>query len=911
MASPGTPGVPPSARRYRGEGWIRLALYALPQAFRAAYGEEMIEFIRAELGRARGRRGAARVGCHAVVDLLRVAVRLRLRSVVAVSRGWRPDAEALVQDLRLALRRMAKDRVFATTAIVTLALCIAGNTATFTVVRSVLLRPLDVAAAERLVYIYDSYPGMGVERTPGGPVPFYYDLREQTDVFTELALYRSFDRNVGGGSAPSRERVMRVTPSFFHLLDRDAALGRVFTDDEGELGNTQRIILSHGLWQQRFGGDPDVIGRDLELDGQRHEIVGIMPAGFAFLEPDVRLWTPLAFNERQRAPVERHRNRWELVARLKDGATIAQAQEQIDAVNARAIAAHAEPDALRTALENAGFQTFVVPLQEDLVRTVRAVLYLLEGGALFVLLIGAVNIANLVLVRTSVQRRELATRHILGASRWRLARQLVTETTLLAVAGGVLGLVAGRWGLELMATVGLDWLPRGHEIRMDTTVVVAMLGITGLIGVAVGSLPVGAVTRQRLAIAIQSGGRTGTASRGARRARQALVTAQVSIACVLLAGAGLLLASFQRILAVDPGFSSDGIISGSVSLSSTSYRDADARRSFVARSLAAIRALPGVTAAGLTSAIPFGSNHSSQVILAADRPMAADESLISPSRIEASGGYFAALGIPLLKGRLFDERDTAEAPPVVVIDQRLARHFWGEEEPIGRALHFSKNPDQRITVVGVVGTIRDRGLVDADDRPGAYYFPLAQRPYTFRGLLSYAIRTAGDPRQLLPAVRRALAEIDPELPLFDVMTLDERVDSSLAPRRTPMVLAVAFGGVALLLAAIGIYGILAYQVTQRRREIGVRMALGSSGRRIFLLILNQGLAVVGLGLAAGLAGIVALRRLLAAQLYGVESLDPQVLAAALGVLGLVALAACLTPARRASRIDPIVTLRDR
>jgi len=818
--------------------------------------------------------------------------------------------ETLTHDLRFALRLVWKDRGFSATVILTLALCIAANSAVFTVVRSVLLRPLPVADPGRIVNILDSYPNAGVERA-GGAVPFYYDLKAQADAFEELAMFQGQGLTVGGGTTPERLQGLAVTPSFFRLLRVDAAVGRTFTEEEAEPGNERKVILSDGLWRRMFSGDPDILGKDLRLNGRPYTVVGVMAPDFEVIDRDIRFWTPLAFSADDRSPQQRHSHSWTLIGRLRPGATLEQAQQQIEAVNARELE---EMPAFKPILENAGFATFVVPYQEDLVRNVRAVLYLLWGGALFVLLIGAVNVTNLVLVRSSVRMKELATRNILGAGRGRIARQLVTETLLLTLAGGALGLVGGYWCLGFIDALGLSELPRGGEIQMDAAVVWFVLALAVLVGVAVGLAPVLAVTRTNLSTAINEEGRSGTAGRGARVTRRALVTAQVSIACVLLVGAGLLLASFQRILAVSPGFAVSGVVTGAVNPPETQYADGAALRAFADRSLEAIRAIPGVTAAGLTSSIPFGDNFSDSVIMAEGYVMAPGESLISPGRIVASPGYFEALGIPLVAGRVFDERDTADAPAVAVVDERLAKKFWPGQDPLGRRLYQPTNMDditaitpetEFITVVGVVGTIKDRGLVDADDRVGAYYFPFTQA--TRRGI-TFAIRTAGDPASVVPAVRRALATIDPELPLYDVQTMAQRVESSLQQRRTPMLLAVAFGVVALLLSAVGIYGVLAYQVAQRTREIGVRIALGSSRKDVFTLILREGLVIVGVGLVVGVAGVVALRRVLEAQLYGVGALDPTVLVLVLLMLGAVALVACLVPAGRATRIDPIVAL---
>jgi putative ABC transport system permease protein len=818
--------------------------------------------------------------------------------------------ETLTQDLRFALRVLWKDRGFTATTLLTLALCIAANAAVFTVVRSVLLRPLAVPEPDRLVTIFDTYPNAGVERA-GGAVPLYDDLKAQANAFESLALYQTAGRTVGGEGSPERLTGMEVTPSFFRVLRVQPALGRGFTDEEESAGKADRVILSHGLWQRMFQARSDIVGQSLRLNGVPFQIVGVMPAGFQFLDPDVAFWTPPGFDSDDHNPQQRHSHSYALFGRLAPGATVALAQQQVEAVNARELEAM---PALKPVLANAGFATFVVPFQQDLVRTVRAVLYLLWGGALFVLLIGAVNVTNLVLVRSSVRLKELATRHILGAGRGRIARQLVTETVLLTLVGGALGLVLGYWALGFVEALGLQHLPRGGEIRMDAAVVAFSLTLAAAVGVVVGLAPVVAVSRANLSTAVREEGRTGTAGRGARLTRRVLVTVQVSIACILLIGAGLLLASFERILAVSPGFTVRGIITGTVNFLRSQYGDDVKRRSLVDRSLQAIRAIPGVTAAGLTSSIPFGDNFNDSVIIAEGYVMAPGESLISPGQVIVSPGYLEALDVPLERGRFFDARDTADAPAVAIVDDRLAKKFWPDQDPIGRRLYFPTDmndltavgPKTRFfTVVGVVGSIKDRGLVDADDRVGTYYFPYDQAT---RSTVTFAIRTAGDPEAILPAVRRALAGVDPQLPLYDVKTMAERVEESLQQRRTPMMLAVAFGVVALFLSAIGIYGVLAYQVAQRTRELGLRLALGSSRARVFQLILHEGLVIVGIGLLVGLAGVVALKRVLQAQLFGVGALDPTVLLLVLLLLGIVALVACLVPARRATRIDPIVAL---
>jgi len=815
------------------------------------------------------------------------------------------------QDLRFALRLLWKDRIFTTTAVLTLAICIGANTALFTVVRSVLFRPLPYPEPGRLVHVYDAFPGAGVPRA-GTSVPNYLDRRTRTDAFEDQALYQSRGLNVGEGTNAERVQAMAVTPSFFHVLKVDAFQGRTFTDQEGEVGHDRSVLLSYAFWQRNLGGDPHVVGTDLRIAGEPYTIVGIMPDSFVFRDPDVRLWLPIAFSADERSEDARYSQDHEEIARLRSGVTLEQAQDQVDALNAQLLEA---AGALKPLLVNVGYHSVVVPLGDDMVRNVRGILYLLWGGVLFVLLIAVVNITNLVLVRASGRAREMATRHVLGAGPARLARQLFTETTLLAIAGGLVGLVLGIWGLDGLKAIGASELPRGSEIRLDGIVVSFTLALAVALGVLIGLIPIAQVWTMRLAEGLQQEGRSGTAGRAARIIRQTLAAAQVAIAFVLLIGAGLLFASFQALLGVDPGFQPAHVLSGRVSPNANRYPDDPALAAFVDRVLQRVRALPGVESAGATSSIPFGGSSSSSVIVAEGYVMTPGESVISPNRIRATPGYFEALGVKLLAGRFFDARDTVDAPRVVIVDERLARKFWPGKDPVGRRMFLPSRAEDLITpgpdvtyltVVGVVGAVKREGLIEGEQaRLGAYYFPYAQDPT--RGI-TLAIRTTGSPVLATEAVRRALAGIDPELPFYDVRTLAERMERSLDSRRTPMMLAASFAVVALLLAIVGIYGVLAYQVGQRTREVGIRMALGSSAAGIRGLVLREGAALVGVGLAVGLAGAVALRRAIAAQLFAVGPLDPRVLVIVTMVLSVAALVACLGPAQRAARVDPVAAL---
>jgi predicted permease len=817
--------------------------------------------------------------------------------------------DRLLQDLRFGVRLLWKDRAFAVTSLVTLAVCIGANATIFAVVNSVLLRPLPVPEPDRLVLIYNSYPRAGVIRASNG-VPDYYDRLREVDVFEEQALYNTRGVTIGIDGDPQRVQGMVARPSLLRMLRAQPVLGRIFNEDEGEMGNQRKVVLTHGLWQQLFAGRESAVGSELRINGEPHTVVGVLPEGFHFLNPEVRLWLPLAFDAEQKSDDSRHSNNWSMVGRLKPGATMAQAQQQLDALNARNDERFPH---FKEILKNAGFHTVATSLQDDLISGVRGTLYLLWGGVLFVLLIGAVNITNLVLVRSSARMKELATRHALGAAIARLTSQLLTETVLLTTIGGLAGLALGYWGLSLLTGLGLD-MPRASEIRIDGTVIAFTMGLALLVGVLVGLVPVFNVRHMNLSQAFREEGRSGTSGRGARAVRRLLVASQIAFAFMLLAGAGLLLASFQRVMAIDTGFDPNGVLTARIALPALRYAGEPELRTFVGRLLERVRALPGVQHAGVTSSIPFGDDYSDSVILAEGYQMAPGESLISPYSIAVTPGYFEAMNIERLNGRLFTDSDTDNAPRVVIVDEKLARRFWGGQNPVGRRMFQPGNAKDLVTpgptvrwytVVGVVSEIRISGFVGTDDRPGAYYFPTSQQ--TRRNMV-LTVKTAGEPEAIAPAIRREMRSIDPELPLYSVMSMTNRMDQTLVDRRTPMALALVFAGVALFLAAIGIYGVLAYQVTQRSREIGIRMALGSDAAGIFRLVIAEGFLLLGAGFVVGIIGAFAIRRTIQSQLYGIGPMDPVVLGVVGAVLAAVALLACSVPARRASRIDPSVAL---
>jgi predicted permease len=824
--------------------------------------------------------------------------------------------ERLLQDLRVAGRGLWKDRSFAITTIATLALCLAANVAIFAIVDGVLLKPLPFDQPDRLVQIFNKYPGAGVEVADNG-VPDYFDRLSAMPAAEAIAMYRQSGVTVSGSGLGEAERIqaMTVTPSFFRALKVQPQRGQTFTNEQGEVGQEKVVILSHGFWQRVFGGRDDAIGQDLRLGGELYRIVGVMAPAFRFLDPDIQLYRPAAFTAQEKSDDSRHSNNWQQFARLKTGATIEQAQSQIDAINATNLERF---PALREILKNARFGTTVVDFQEHLIGETRSTLSMLWGGAIFVLLIGCVNVANLALVRSTARVRELATRHALGASFGRLSRQSLTESLVLAAAGGAAGLGLGWWALQAAPFFGFDRLPTGVDVHVDARVVGFTTLLVSLVGIVVGLIPIVAMRRANIAQVVREEGRSGTQGRGPRLMRRVLVTSQVAFALMLLIGAGVLLASFDRVLRIDPGFRADHVLTGAISLPAARYSDDDSTRATTERLLDRIRAVPGVMAAGATTTIPFGGSYSDSVILAEGYQMQPGESLVSPGQMSVSAGYFEAMGVTLLRGRLFNAGDIEGRPKVLVIDEMLAKRFWPNGDAIGRRMYspssaenvLAKPKDEdMLTIVGVIGTMRVRGVVDAagNRRTGNYFYPIRQAPSR---AFTLAIRTNQAPETLIGAIRREVAQIDAELPFYGVRTMEERLSAAVVDRRTPTVLATGFAVVALFLAGIGIYGVLAYQVSQRRREIGIRMALGAAHGSIFTLILREGAIIVVLGAVLGLAGAFVLRQTIQAQLYEVGAMDPFVVAMVAGVLLAVALVACLLPARRAAKTDPMIALSD-
>jgi len=806
----------------------------------------------------------------------------------------------MLQDLRFALKLLRKEKAFTLAALGTLALCIGANTAIFSVLRAVILEPLHYQEAERLVTLGNAYPGVGIGEGISNAAPDYFDRRELTDVFDSLAATRSPGFDLGSEGAPLRVEGQTVTPSFFRVLRAKPLLGRTFTEQDATFRQDHFAILSYGLWSDVFGKDTGIVGRDIRLSGTPYRVVGVMPKGFEAPGADARLWVPLSFSPEQRSDEERHSNSYRMIARLQPGVTLEQARRRLEQVDRASLDRTPQ---FKQMLIQARFHTEIQRTKDLLVKDVRPILYLLEGAVVFVLLIGCVNVANLLLVRSNVRMREWAIRFSLGAPRLRLARQLLTESLILAAAGGVLGALAGMGGVRLLAALGSDKLPRGAEIAVNGGVLAFTAGMAILTGLVFGSLPVYHLLRRDLDAVFRAGERGGTADRRAVWTRSAMVVCQVSLAVVLLTGSGLLTLSFSRLLAIDPGFHPENVATAAISLGRYSNQQARAR---VSGLVAALRAVPGVREAGVSTYLPFSSQHSDGGIQIEGHTLSPGELPPDPDWIVIDPGYFSAMGIALREGRGFRASDTTDSPQVVVIDEQLARRYWPKGGAVGGGIRQGLKPDSPLLrIVGVVASVKRTDLAETNQQ-GQIYYPYTQTQAA--RMYHVVVKTAADDPAIASAIRAELRRVDPELALFDVKSMGERLSDSMGNRRAAMAICLVFAALALVLSALGIYGVLAYTVTQRTREFGIRMALGAARTDVLGLVVRQGLKLASIGLAIGVAGALALTRLMTTMLFQVKPDDPAVYALALTVLLTVAALASLIPALRAVRVQPATAL---
>jgi predicted permease len=815
-----------------------------------------------------------------------------------------PILAALARDLRRAVRGLFREKGFTTTVLLTLALCLGANVVIFTVVYSVLLRPLPFPQPEQLVVVFNSYPKAGVDHA-GASVPNYYERQGNIAALVDIAMTRGNSAIIGEAGSPDRVAMQQATPSFFRVLGVQPALGRFFRDEENEYGKSDVVVLTDAQWRTQFNADPAVIGRSIRLNDIPTTIIGVLPPEFRFLSSDAKLWVPLPSSKEDRSPQQRHSNNQEMIARLKPGATVAQAQAQLDALNARLL----KDDPFGKLVADAGFHTTVADLHADHVASIRPTLLLLQAGVLFLLLIGAVNLANLLLIRASARSRELAIRQALGASRGRVAGQIVTETVLVALTGGVLGIGAGAAALRALTLLGTDRLPLGASISFDFPVALATLGGAVAVGLLLAWPLVWFNAHGSLAPVLNTESRGGTTTRATHRLRHTLIVAQIALAFILLAGAGLLGLSFKRVLAVRPGFQPENVLTGRLSLPWTNYREDPKRLAFSERLLVELRALPGVKAAALCTTLPFSGDMNNNAIIVEGYTPAPGDSVQTHYTHLVAGDYFAALGIPLKEGRLLGAADSRGKERFCVVDEDFVRRYWPGRSALGHRL-FDGPPEAPgvhvFTIVGVVGTVKQSDLSD-QRATGAVYYPYAEQAAPLGQWV--VVRTVQRPETAGPALRQAVLRIDSTLPVDDLKAMAARIDESLISRRSPMLLAAIFAGVALGLAAIGIYGVLAYAVAQRQREIGVRMALGALPGQILRQFLLLGAGLLTLGTALGLIGAWFVGRAMHGLLFGIAPANPLVLGGTAVVMGVIVLLASLLPSRRAARVDPVIALR--
>ncbi|MGA2579283.1 MAG: ABC transporter permease [Bryobacteraceae bacterium] len=808
-------------------------------------------------------------------------------------------------DVRYAARTLRKNPGFTAVAVFTLALCLGANLTIFAVVDSILLRSLPFPHADRLVTAFHSYPKIGTPHSTAS-LPNYYDYREKIKAFASTAIIteNSGPAVVGAAGSPYTVERDSVSPEFFSTLGVKLLMGRSFTDEEMVYSRSGIAILTYPFWRAYFNLDPNVIGRTFQMDGSTTTVVGVLPPNFRFLSRRTQLYIPAASAPAARAIDQRHNNTQLLIARLAPGATIATARAQIAALNAEQI----KDDPFAENLKAMGFVSIVSGLREDHVAAIKPTLLLLQGGGLLLLLIGSVNLVNLLLIRASGRARELAIRQSLGASHWHVMRQVMTETVLLCFVGGLCGLALAAGGIGLLQKLGVDQLPLGTYIGFDAGFALVALSGTVVLGVLI-ALPVAWFSvRVHLANAFRSASRSATTNRAAQRLRHSFIVAQICLAFVLLAGAGLLGISLKRVMETSPGFQPGQVLAGQLSLPYKKYPDASAQLALIERLLAAIRNQPGVAFAGIGNLAPFGRNGSSGVTAVEGVQIANGGSQQDHYRNGVVGAYWRTLDIPLLRGRLLEDADNQRKQRVCVVDQAFANRYWPGGSPLGRRLNDGPvfNKDEAFTIVGVVGTVKQNKLDDVNPK-GTIYYPYKYWPGP---AISVLVRTGMAAEAMVPILRRTVLAIDPELPIDDLKPMRSLIAESVVTRRSPAVLAGIFAVVALLLTAVGTYGVLAYAVGQRRREIGVRMALGAGQQLVLRQFLGLAAKLLLAGIGFGILGAWATGRAMQHLLFGIGSVHFGVVAAAAGVMIGVVLLATSLPSYSASRVSPTEALRD-
>lgn len=811
------------------------------------------------------------------------------------------------QDLRYSIRLYTRDAGFTLAAVLTLAFGLGACTTVFSVVNAILLKPLPYAESGRIVIPWRQAPPglqLGYNELPWGGIEYFLFQRE-SKTFEHLGAFQSESFNLTGSGDPARLEGLKASTGFFSSLGVSAALGRNFTSEEDQPGHQYEVLLGDQLWRERFGADPGIVGHSIELNGYAYTVVGVMPAGFVFpraeempgsfqFPREPQLWVPLALSPQAQGPDE-----LALIGKLKSGTTLEQAQAEMNLFASR--------------LENqyprwkGWFNSRVTPLARQVVGDTRRPLLLMLGAVAVVLLIACSNVASLLLTRSLGRRREFTLRAALGAGQRRLAVQLLVEGGVLACAGGVLGILFAGIGIHFVKVFGPSNITRLQGAGLDLRVLAFALGITLITGIFFGGAPVAGATRQNLVDSLKEGGPRSRGSLSGSNSRKALLVFEVALAMVLVVAAGLLVRTFFQLLKVDPGFSAARVLTFELSLPQSKYTGQDRMVALYHQVIQRLQTVPGVQSAALVEAVPMGGAPESTVVRVVNRPPASEKDKPFATYTIVSPGYFSTLGTPLLRGRDFLETDNADSVPVTIINNAMARKLWPGEDPIGSRIDFGNVRYPAMTVIGIVGDTKHFSL---GEEPGPeMYVPYTQKPWPSMLTMQMALRTSNDPASVTGSVRNAVHSVDPDLPLAKVAPLVTLVDDSMSVPRFSMLLLAAFGAFALLLASVGMYGVISYSVMQRTQEIGVRMALGAQRRNVFAMVLGQGARIAVLGIIMGSAAALLVTHLMARFLYGVKATDPLTfLSVALVLLGVVLLA-CYMPARRAMEVDPMVALR--
>jgi putative ABC transport system permease protein len=803
-------------------------------------------------------------------------------------RGLR-QVEIFLLDARYALRTLRKASGFTFVVVFILALGIGANSTIFSAINAVLLRPLPYPRADRLVYVNESNPANGWPRFSASPANFL-DWHDHNRVFSEIVAFAQDSSSVTTGDVPEQWKGLAATRGFFEALDAHAAMGRTFSDEEFLHGQHHVMVLSDGLWRRSFAADGNIIGRKISLDGEPTTIIGVMPVGFDFGGESCRYWLPYAFDSSERTARGAHYLR--VMARLRDGASLSQAQEEM-----KNLAAQLERQYPET---NKGWTAIVESMQASDVRNVRAALVVLLGAVGFVLLIACANVANMLLARASGRQKEIAIRLALGARRGRIVVQLLTESLLLALAGGAMGLGIASWGSRILSHLPLQLLPRASTIHLDTSVLAFTFLLSLATGIVFGLAPSLKASRGDLAATVKEGASAGKGGRAKLSA--ALVVVEVALAMMLLVGSGLLVRSFAKLISVPPGVTTRGRLTFSVSLPAARYAKPEQWISFYEQAQQNLKGLPAVTGVTMTSLLPVSGDNS--VWSFGINGQVNSTSLPSATYYLVGPGYLKMMGVPLLGGRDFSPQDTAAGRHVVIINDFLARKMFPGHDPIGQRMQLGRNYDVVREIVGVAASVKQNSL--EDDEAFQVYEPFAEMP---RPGMTFIVNTEGTTAGLLPSVQHAIQQVDSQQPITNPRTMEEVVDDSVTLPRFRTVLLGLFAGLALVLALLGLYSVLSYAVQQQVREIGIRMALGARPRDVYSLVVRHGMAMVALGVVLGLMGAALVTRFIATFLFGITPHDPETMASVVLLFAVVALLACYVPARRATRVDPIVALR--